>query len=345
MLIAVASIVGARRRSRTTRRLAVGVIGVALTVVLLAAVSLGVSGTLAVDDVRSANAHARTGLDALAEGDVASAQDAFTDAARAFESADGLVDHPITAVAGLVPGLAQHRRAITELTAAGADTASALAVDLGGVDLDALSVNEGRIDLDAVRSQQRVLLSIDGEIARLQQTLAEVDSPWLVPRLTDVVKDVAHDLAEQRARSRDALTVALAAPALLGGDEPRTYFIGFTTPVEARGIGGFMGNWAEVTITDGHIELTDFGRSDDLNEAGDPDARRFTTGATTSDGEPGLDEWLARYGNYSIDSGPDGTTGPASGRTSTCRPTCRPRDAPSPTCTRRAAAANSTGCS
>ena len=99
---------------------------------------------------------------------------------RAFESADGLVDHPITAVAGLVPGLAQHRRAITELTAAGADTASALAVDLGGVDLDALSVNEGRIDLDAVRSQQRVLLSIDGEIARLQQTLAEVDSPWLV---------------------------------------------------------------------------------------------------------------------------------------------------------------------
>ena len=126
-----------------------------------------------------------------------------------------------------------------------------------------------------------------------------------------MVKDVAHDLAEQRARSRDALTVALAAPALLGGDEPRTYFIGFTTPVEARGIGGFMGNWAEVTITDGHIELTDFGRSDDLNEAGDPDARRFTTGATTSDGEPGLDEWLARYGNYSIDSGPDGTTGPA----------------------------------
>ena len=312
MVLATAiSIVGARRRSRTTRRIAVGVIGVALTLGLLATVSLGVSGTLAADEVRSANARARSGLDALADGDVASAQDAFTDAARAYESADGLVDHPITAVAGIVPGLAQHRRAITELTAAGADAAGAVAVDLGGVDLDALSVNEGRIDLDAVRSHQRLLLSIDGEIARLQQTVAEVDSPWLVPRLTDMVEGVAHDLAEQRARSRDALTVALAAPALLGGDEPRTYFIGFTTPAEARGIGGFMGNWAEVTIADGHIELTDFGRSDDLNEAGDPDARRFTTGATTSDGEPGLDEWLARYGSYSIDSGPDGTTGPA----------------------------------
>lgn len=126
-----------------------------------------------------------------------------------------------------------------------------------------------------------------------------------------MIDDVAHDLAEQRARSRDALTIALAAPALLGGDEPRAYFIGFTTPAEARGIGGFMGNWAEVTITDGHIELTDFGRSDDLNEAGDPDARRFTTSATTSDGEPDLGEWLARYGNYSVDSGPDGTTGSA----------------------------------
>lgn len=312
MVLATAiSVVGSRRRSRATRWFAVGVVGVALTLVLLATVSLGVLGTLAADDVRSANARARIGLDALADGDVAGAQEAFTDAARAFESADGHVGHPITAVAGLVPGLAQHRRAITELTAAGADAASALVVDLGGVDLDALSVNEGRIDLDAVRSQQHLLLSIDGEIAQLQQTVAEVDSPWLVPRLSDMIDDVAHDLAEQRARSRDALTIALAAPALLGGDEPRAYFIGFTTPAEARGIGGFMGNWAEVTITDGHIELTDFGRSDDLNEAGDPDARRFTTSATTSDGEPDLGEWLARYGNYSVDSGPDGTTGSA----------------------------------
>ena len=65
-----------------------------------------------------------------------------------------------------------------------------------------------------------------------------------------------------------------------------------------------MGNWAEVTVTDGQIAVTRFGRADDLNDAGDPATRRFTAGA-------GLDEWMRRYGPYNIASGPGGTTGPA----------------------------------
>ena len=47
------------------------------------------------------------------------------------------------------------------------------------------------------------------------------------------------------------------------------YFIAFTTPAKARGLGGFMGNWAEVTMDAGHISVTDFGRTADLVVDGD----------------------------------------------------------------------------
>ena len=47
----------------------------------------------------------------------------------------------------------------------------------------------------------------------------------------------------------------------------------FTTPAEARGLGGFMGNYAELTATDGQLGLTDFGRTAELNAGGTGDRR------------------------------------------------------------------------
>jgi hypothetical protein len=61
------------------------------------------------------------------------------------------------------------------------------------------------------------------------------------------------------------------APGLLGQGGTRQYFVAFTTPAEARGLGGFMGNWAVLTATDGNLELTRDGRvADLLPRAGDP---------------------------------------------------------------------------
>ena len=56
---------------------------------------------------------------------------------------------------------------------------------------------------------------------------------------------------------------------MLGANGKRVYFIAFTTPTEARGSGGFMGNWAEVTFDKGHISVTGFGRTVDLIVNGD----------------------------------------------------------------------------
>ena len=58
-------------------------------------------------------------------------------------------------------------------------------------------------------------------------------------------------------------------PAMLGAEGPRVYFVAFTTPAESRGLGGSMGNWAEVTIDAGRFSVTGFGRTADLAVDGD----------------------------------------------------------------------------
>ena len=246
----------------------------------------------------------RDALSALGDGDVATAKASFDAAATSFESADSLLANPLVSAARFVPGLAQHHRVVTELGSEAADAARFLSSELDAVDLDRLTVTGGRIDVDRVTALQIPLRAIQLRVGALQRTVDELDSPWLIAPVGDRIDELADELADQRRRSDDVLEVVTAAPAMLGSDGTRTYFIGFTTPAEARGSGGFMGNWAEMTVTDGQIAMTRFGRSDDLNLAGDPDVRRFSSGE-----EADLDEWLARYGPFNLASGPDGTTG------------------------------------
>jgi hypothetical protein len=296
--------VGFSRRTYRSRRV-IAIVGVAAGVTVFAAtVALGIFGYLAADDLRAGNTETEAGLQALGEGDVDAARRSFDAAAASFASADSRLDNPLVGAARLVPGLAQHHRTATELGSEAADAARFLSEELDALDLDALSVVDGRIDLDQVRAIQTPLRAIQQRIEALQASVADLDSPWLIGPVADRVDELAGELAAQHQRSDDALRVATAAPALLGEDEARTYFIGFTTPAEARGSGGFMGNWVEMTVTDGQIEMTRFGRADDLNEAGDPTTRAFTRGE-----EVGLDEWLASYGPFNLTSGPNGTTG------------------------------------
>jgi hypothetical protein len=92
------------------------------------------------------------------------------------------------------------------------------------------------------------------------------------------------------------------APQMLGDGEERRYLILFTTPAEARGLGGFTGNFAEITATDGSIDVTRFGRTGELNSA----AR---DNAASCEACPA--EFIDRYGRFGFDIGPGDTVGPA----------------------------------
>jgi hypothetical protein len=91
-----------------------------------------------------------------------------------------------------------------------------------------------------------------------------------------------------------AADVAAVAPAILGGDGTRHYFVVFTTPAESRGLGGFMGNWAELTAEDGKVTLTRSGRSEELNQVAE-ETHPMVTAEVDGTRDPRLVDYLDRY--------------------------------------------------
>lgn len=300
VLLALSIVVRAYpRQTGFARRTA---LGVGLTLIVGPILSMAVFALPAIqsqDDLREGERFAQEGLDLLGDGDLEDAEVTFQRAAAAFARAEDRLTDPLGLPAAAVPVLAQHRHAATEVSGQAAASTELLASELAKIDLDRLTVSDGRINLEAIRALEEPLVEIQERVGRLGDTIDAADSRWLVRPARERLADLSDDIDVQLERSDEIISVVRQAPALLGGEGQRVYFMAFTTPAEARGLGGFMGNWAEITVQDGNIELTDFGRSDDLDDAAAP-GERTVTGPT---------DWLERYGEFGFDSGPAGGVG------------------------------------
>ncbi|NIR34870.1 MAG: DUF4012 domain-containing protein, partial [Actinobacteria bacterium] len=52
---------------------------------------------------------------------------------------------------------------------------------------------------------------------------------------------------------------------MLGASGPVHWLMALTTPAEARGLGGLVGNWVLVEIDDGTVSVAASGRNEDVN--------------------------------------------------------------------------------
>ena len=293
-------ILGVRRRPRAVRRWAYLSLIVAGGVVAIAIIGLFVAALVARAPLREGNKHARAGLDALNRGDIRAAASAFAAARTSFHDTYDDLTAPWSQPARLLPIVSQNRAAAIGVSGEGADAMGVAADALQHVDPDSLRVVDGKLDLDAVRALVQPFTDLNIAIDSMQRAIAGADSPWLITPLDHRLADLDDDLVKNKVRAENALLAVQLAPAILGGDAPRHYFIAFTTSAEARGGGGFMGNYAELTIDDGRLELSDFGRHSDLETAGpDPTHKKLT----------GPEEFLKRWGKF-LDVQADGTVGP-----------------------------------
>ena len=122
----------------------------------------------------------------------------------------------------------------------------------------------------------------------MSAVLASSRSPWLVAPVAGRLDQVAAEVDQLVGQTDRAVTAVRLAPSMLGSDGPRTYFVAFTTPAEARGLGGFMGTWAELRADGGRLEVARTGQTNDL------------TGAMRA-ARPVLDgpaDYVARYGRF-----------------------------------------------
>ncbi len=296
----VLAVFGIRRRPRRERKIMWLVLAGLAGGALVATAGVGVAGLQARSDLEEANRVARAAIDQLGAGNFNEAQAGFTQASALFGSADDALSKPWGQLARLVPVVAQHRNSAVALTHGGSNVSTTIANVLSVVDYDALRVVNGKIDLNSVAVLDQPLVDLSDALTELEDTVLEAKSPWLLTALESRLDDLLVDVSEQQDKADNAMTAVRNAPAMLGANEPRVYFIAFTTPVEVRGLGGFMGNWAEVTITEGQLEVTDFGRTLDLNSGG--------SSAKRLDGIS--QEYVERYGDFLLTNNDERIAGP-----------------------------------
>ena len=144
----------------------------------------------------------------------------------------------------------------------------------------------------------------------MADALNDADSPWLVEPADELLTSLSDELAENAPKLDNAIDAVDLAPALLGAEGPRVYLVLFTTPSEARALGGFPGNYAEITVDNGSFAMTAFGRVADLERAGVDAGARLA----------GPAEFLAEYGRYGFDKDGNGLVGTAGWRNLTMTP-------------------------
>ncbi len=265
-LAALPMVVSAAVRLPTGRLRVVGaVVSTAGAMAILATMVFGLAGLLATGDVSNGIEHAQAAFDEASQGNEDLAADEFEASGAAFDQARDKIGGFWTLPARLVPVVGQHVRAVQVVASEGVSLADTAAETTRAVDPDAARLVGGGLDLDFIDELAPVLARAELAIDRARERIGEVEDPWLIDAVASRLDEL---MAELDAAAPAAETAALAAaevPGMLGAGGPVDWLVLMTTPAEARGLGGLVGNWVLVRADDGRLEIADAGRNEDLN--------------------------------------------------------------------------------
>jgi hypothetical protein len=275
------------RRPRAVRRRVWIGLGIAGGMTAVALAGLTFAAASARPKLQMADREARDGLAALKRGDPAAAASSLMAAADALDRAQRDLNRPWAQLSRLVPIAAQHRAIAADLASETTGALRAAGQAVGGVDLGRLRMKAGQIDIGAVRALATPLRALQGSLTRLDAVLGRERSVWLAGPLRHRLDELATEVDDNRTSADRAAAAVGVAPGMLGANGPRHYLVAFVTPAEARPMGGYMGNFAEITADGGRITMSRFGRTTDLVSGGGHPAGRTITGPA---------DYLRRYG-------------------------------------------------
>ena len=268
------------------------------TVVLLILVLLGGSGWLAASAfmARTALLRAQTGTAALRQdlerGETAQASTRLAAISRDARRARTLTSSPVWRLVGLLPVAGETPRTVRGL-AYEADVLStrvlprfvAIAAATSGGALR----NGASVDIDKVRALHSELAAVAPELEGVVRRASALPDEALLEQVavarTKLVSDTA-EIARSITSLRDATGIA---PAMLGADSPRRYFVALQTNAELRGSGGLLGAYAVLEFDAGRMRLAELGPNKMLRD-------------TYPQPTPGLDAAFAdRFGEFGSD--------------------------------------------
>lgn len=256
-----------RHRWLHNRRGAVWTAFVLLVVVVAFGVWLGVRAYDAKASLERARDSAQQSKDALIQGN---AEDAsrFADEAKHYAQAARDATHSVPwNVASVVPWLGSPFKTGQQVS----DVVLGLASDVLKPSTDvgvAISPDQiyadGRIDLQRLRAEQPQLSELAENAEALNAEAQMIDDPGYPSLLREARHAVQAQTSDIASVLKNTAQVARLAPAMMGADGPRTYFMGFQTNAEARGTGGLLGGFGVLRFEDGRPRFQDLGPNTEL---------------------------------------------------------------------------------
>jgi len=255
----------AHSKTRTVvRRCALATGGIAGLLLLAALFSLVQARSATNEGV----SRVKAGLSAARNGDTNAAADALASATHSFASAQTAVGSWWTRPAELLPLAGQQIASVDRLTDAAERAAAAASKATTEADVNDLKMAGGHIDPAKVAATEQPLEDVLGALHEMSRAVDASRTGWLVRPLATRVDAVANELDAAESDAQLALDAVKVAPALLGENGPRHYFIAFGNPAESRDLGGFSGGYGELVIDNGTWTLVHTGKASELNEGG-----------------------------------------------------------------------------
>ena len=227
----------------------------------------GVAAASAIGPLRRGLSAATATIDATQSVDLQTTADSLSEAGRDFAEARRSLEAWWAFPARVVPMVGQHWQVLRAAAVSGDELAGAGQRALGAPALSDVHITDGRVPLEQLAAIEPPVADVAARATAARGRLDDARSAWLVPPLADKLDTQLRRMRQIEKSTQLANRVLPLMPGLLGKDGPRRYFLSVQTPVEARGGGGFMGNFGEITADDGHLRLSRFGRQVELTQA------------------------------------------------------------------------------
>jgi hypothetical protein len=248
------------RRRRKVFLVSALVLLTVLGAVAVITVATGLSTRRHFEDGRRLLSSAQT---KLLSGNADAAAADFGNAREAFLRAQHQPGNVLLRIEGLLPFVGRTPDALVSLSRIGAQAAGAGADVAGGVGrlpdgLSSLGLHNGRIPLESLRSLAPAVRRARTSLELAAREAARLPNSWLIGPIAEA-RDVVRERLAQAvplARSADAMLTSL--PLFAGQGREARYFVGAQNSSELRGTGGFLGNYAILTIREGRISLGPF---------------------------------------------------------------------------------------
>lgn len=266
-LVAVATVaVSAYRRAgpsarRRARRVALG----AGTLVGLVLVPVAIAGVISLRNGSRAADESQAWLDAARAGDQQGVLAHLAGAREAFERTAQVTTAWYVQPGRALPVVGRHLEAVATVADTGTAIVDAATRAAEVADIEQLRIEGGRIDVDLLAALRQPMHEAATVMSTSLDELGALDETWLLPFVRsrlDHFRQQVLDAGDDTDLAADALEVV---PDMLGRSGPRRYLLLFTSPAETRELGGFMGNWGELSADGGKLQLTRSGRAADLN--------------------------------------------------------------------------------